>query len=357
MEQRKDITKKILLDLYVNQKYSQVECAKILKCNNHTIRKKLIKYNIDIDKNRQSFRRISKLILIELYIDKKFSLEKIGKMFNCSSNLIKRELRRHKIYIRNHSESKKFVESKIVIKKDKLYDLYIIKQYTLKKCGEIFGCCGHTIKDRLKKYGISIRNKKENNKLRMKNSNVQIDKVVDLYINKKYTMNKCSKILKCSRTKIYEYLISKDIFIRSRWAYPKNKETKKKMRLAAIKRIKKQNNNNQICPAYNSDACNFFNYLNDKFDLNGQHAENGREFYIKKLGYFVDYYESDLNLVIEWDEKKHFKNGQLKEKDIQRQKEIENHLGCKFIRIKEDEPINLLEINGAIRRASLQHLF
>ena len=40
------------------------------------------------------------------------------------------------------------------------------------------------------------------------------------------------------------------------------------------------------------------------------HAENIGEFCIKELGYFLDYYEPNLNLVIEWNEKQHFnKNG------------------------------------------------
>jgi len=38
----------------------------------------------------------------------------------------------------------------------------------------------------------------------------------------------------------------------------------------------------------------------------------------------------------EWDEKYHFKNGQLRQSDIDRQRKIETHLNCKFIRIKEN---------------------
>ena len=42
-----------------------------------------------------------------------------------------------------------------------------------------------------------------------------------------------------------------------------------------------------------------------------------------------------VNVVIEIDESNHYNpDGTLKEKDVQRQKEIENFLKCKFIRIK-----------------------
>ena len=71
-----------------------------------------------------------------------------------------------------------------------------------------------------------------------------------------------------------------------------------------------------------------------------RHAENGGEFYIKELGYWVDYYEPNLNLVIEWDEPHHKK--QIK-KDMYRAKEIIKETGCKFFRIDE-ETMKLTEV-------------
>jgi very-short-patch-repair endonuclease len=53
------------------------------------------------------------------------------------------------------------------------------------------------------------------------------------------------------------------------------------------------------------------------------------------LGYWVDGYDKEKNVVIEIDEKQHFDiNGNLLEKDIRRQKEIEKYLDCKFIRLR-----------------------
>ena len=68
---------------------------------------------------------------------------------------------------------------------------------------------------------------------------------------------------------------------------------------------------------------------------------NGGEFYIKELGYWVDGYDKDKNVVIEIDEKRHFDiNGNLHKKDIKRQDEIMDLLKCKFIRLKLQENIN-----------------
>lgn len=111
-----------------------------------------------------------------------------------------------------------------------------------------------------------------------------------------------------------------------------SEETKRKLRLAAIKRI------GQVFPSYNATACKLFDDINTKFNLNGKHAENGGEFYIKELGYWVDYYEPNLNLVIEYDEK-HHKRNKNKIKDAKRQTEIVELLNCKFIRINETDDI------------------
>ena len=107
----------------------------------------------------------------------------------------------------------------------------------------------------------------------------------------------------------------------------------KKIRIAAIKRI--EDRYGQAVPNYNPDACKLIDEYGDNNNYNFQHAENGGEYHIKELGYWVDGYDKDKNVVIEIDESSHFDyKGDLKEKDIQRQKEIEKYLNCEFIRIK-----------------------
>jgi len=106
-----------------------------------------------------------------------------------------------------------------------------------------------------------------------------------------------------------------------------------------IKRIESINNNfkngHQITPNFNKTACKIFDEISKKENINIQHAMNGGEYCIKELGYWIDGYDVDNNVVYEFDEPKHFSNDILKEKDIIRQKEIEKILKCKFIRIKD----------------------
>jgi hypothetical protein len=117
----------------------------------------------------------------------------------------------------------------------------------------------------------------------------------------------------------------------------KNDKIRKKQRLITVEKIEKQIcNGGQITPAYNINSISILEEVAKKLGIKDlQHAENGGEYHIKDLGYWVDGYSKEKNIVIEIDEQHHFnKDGSLKEKDIIRQREIEELLKCKFIRIK-----------------------
>lgn len=110
-------------------------------------------------------------------------------------------------------------------------------------------------------------------------------------------------------------------------------KVKRKIRLSNINTWKKKG----MCyPNYNIEACKAIDEYGAKHDYNFQHAKNGGEFYIEKLGYWVDGYDEENNVVIEYDEPYHYTvTGNLRKKDKIRQQEIEEYLDCKFIRIKQ----------------------
>lgn len=64
--------------------------------------------------------------------------------------------------------------------------------------------------------------------------------------------------------------------------------------------------------------------------------ENGwfgnRQHFVSHLGYFVDYYEPYYNIVVEYDEPRHYRHGRLMAKDWVRMKQIKAYLGCEFWR-------------------------
>ncbi len=109
-------------------------------------------------------------------------------------------------------------------------------------------------------------------------------------------------------------------------------------RFRLIERIEEQiAEGGQAHPTYNFNACEFFKQFDKDFNVRGLYATNGGEYYIKELGYWPDYINFDLKLIIEWDEENHYNaDGNLKAKDVQRQKEIQKYFSdFRFIRIRE----------------------
>ena len=149
--------------------------------------------------------------------------------------------------------------------------------------------------------------------------------------SKKYHRQFCCKECKDSfiKGKTYEEMYSVD----------KGSEIKLKQRLSLIKIITSRVG--QMFPGYNPKGCQLFEQTMKASGSFIQHAENGGEYHIKELGYWVDGYDEKNNIVYEYDEKYH--ETQI-EKDKQRQKEIIDYLNsighvklCQFIRIKENE--------------------
>lgn len=113
-----------------------------------------------------------------------------------------------------------------------------------------------------------------------------------------------------------------------------SEETKRKQRIAYIKFLEKRGG--KVRPNFNPKACEYFKNLNEIGGFNGRHALNGGEFYLKSDGYFLDFYDQEHNLVIEWDEPRHYySDGTLKTKDLIRQNNIIKALGCDFYRYSE----------------------
>ena len=91
-------------------------------------------------------------------------------------------------------------------------------------------------------------------------------------------------------------------------------------------------------PNFNKNSIPYFKKFDKENNTKGLYGKE--EFHIPGTRYRVDYINFNLKLIIEWDEESHFKNNKLKEKDIQRQKEIQAfYPDFEFLRIREKELI------------------
>jgi hypothetical protein len=115
-------------------------------------------------------------------------------------------------------------------------------------------------------------------------------------------------------------------------------ESKIKMRESAIKRVIRQG----TVVGYNPNSIPILEEFARENGYTIQHAENGGEFQVPNTTFFVDAYDSENNVVIEYDEKYHLKEEQV-EKDKKRQQIIGNILKCKFIRLMEDGEIRIFD--------------
>lgn len=191
------------------------------------------------------------------------------------------------------------------------------------------------------KMGAGKRNKKESIETRMKKS--KWHKKHAYWKGKKlpkYLKEKLSKSHKGKKlSEEHKLAISKANKGNPKLAYWKGKKQSKKIiekrRISFsnyLNKTRKKYNLKKIV-SYNKKACQFFNELNKIYKLNGQHAEYKGEKQI--IGYFLDYYEPKLNLVIEWNEENHYELNRLNIKHQKRQYEIKKYLKCYFINIRQ----------------------
>jgi hypothetical protein len=110
-------------------------------------------------------------------------------------------------------------------------------------------------------------------------------------------------------------------------------EVKKKQRVAAIQRLQRSYGK-QVIPNYNPNACKAIDAHGELHGYKFQHAENGGEFYVAELGYWVDGYDRERNTVVEYYERDH-SYSYRSQRDARRQKEITEHLDCEFIILQE----------------------
>jgi len=98
-------------------------------------------------------------------------------------------------------------------------------------------------------------------------------------------------------------------------------------------------------PNFNLIACKWLELFDNVNHTKGLYATQGGEYYIEELGFFPDYFNPELKLIMEWDEAHHFINGELSFQDIERQNAIQKLFpDYEFVRIREDDFKDYLDL-------------
>lgn len=113
-----------------------------------------------------------------------------------------------------------------------------------------------------------------------------------------------------------------------------SEETKLKQRKARLKWLDEIGAYGENGKSYNKIGCKYLDELSQKMGWEIQHAMNGGE--IQIAGYSVDGFDKNRNIVVEYDEPKHYDGfGNLREKDVERMNRIIKECKCKFYRYNE----------------------
>lgn len=186
---RDKISKKINLDLnkirdlYINEGKNTYEIAKIMKVSNSVIQDRLNEMEIKMINGRK-FRRLNLDIekIKDLYLNQKKSVAEIGKIFGLSQNVILNRLKEERIEIRPR---------RLNLDGGMITNLYLNQKKSITEIGELFGVNAMTIFNRLKEEGIKIRKR---GRKKILNEN----KIKDLYVNQNKSIKEIEKILAVS---------------------------------------------------------------------------------------------------------------------------------------------------------------
>ena len=184
--------KNYIIDNY-NKGLTATEIAKKIKISSYTILKYLRKWGIKIRTNSEiqlGFDiNLNKDEIIDLYLNKNYSLESISNLYNVDYGVIKRLLKNNNVLLKSTEEIKLGI--KLSDYKDEIIDLYLNKKLNPVQIGKIYGVDENTIRRRLIKWKIKLRNISEV-KLGFNIKDIEND-IINLYENNKtieYISNK-----------------------------------------------------------------------------------------------------------------------------------------------------------------------
>jgi len=293
-----DVPKEELFDLYITQNKNMDQIAALYSCSAPLVKHYLKKFGI----SKNGYITTSKEELTELYINQKKTAEEIGNQLGCSTSTINTYLKKHGIKRRRV----------ITATKEELEEWYINQKKSMPEIARMLGFSFTTIQRHIVKLGIPVRSGSE----------------ATAVWSKKYLSTHTPK--PCSpehRRKLSEHWLARYKI------KPMSEETKEKMRQDRLRRRSDLGG----MPLFNPKGCIKIAELGKQLGFNFQHAENGGEFQV--IGYSVDGYDKDANVVIEYDEPPHYASGSLIDKDKVRQKKIMEKLGCRFFRFEEGHGI------------------
>ena len=149
-------------------------------------------------------------LVINMYVNQGMSLRKIAKIFDVNYNTIARRLREKNITIKSAAQaSGKSKEKQVDI--EKMVDMYVNQRMTSTEIGKKLNISKVTVCTKLKQLGVKMRTNTE-----IQTIELDIVKLEDMYVNQKLPCHKIGEIMGVTSQTIVKRLKILGIPIRSR---------------------------------------------------------------------------------------------------------------------------------------------
>ena len=188
---RQELDKETLAKLYVQDKKSLSDIAKMTGWSRNGIRTKCIKYGIR-RRSKTEHRKINiaKSLLQKLYVKEGKSVNDIAAILSQNSITVVRRLKEHKIPMRGGP-----IEG---LTKRLLQKLYVKERRSTRGIGKLFGCSRNVVQRRCREYGIALRS------IGRKEIRIDEETLRRLYVTNGKSIQKIAKKVGCCYSSIYK---------------------------------------------------------------------------------------------------------------------------------------------------------
>ena len=144
-----ELNKETLTRLYIKEKRPLRDIAEIFGCSYTLVRQKCLQYRIPLRPKNSKLIEFKKSVLLRLYVQEDKPPRKIAQMFSCTSATVRNRLRQYGIPIKDYKVTG--------LNKAQLQKLYVDEVKSIHEIAKIIGCSHETVRKRCMQHGIKLR--------------------------------------------------------------------------------------------------------------------------------------------------------------------------------------------------------
>ena len=147
---KKAFDKETLERLYLKERKSTPEIAKMYGCTHRTVQLRCRKFGIRLRPRGRKIEHLNKAVLQKLYVAEGKSVSEISRIVSCSSSAVKARCKEYGIVLLGNRKT-------ALLDRQLLHELYIDKENTVRTIADIIGCSREAVRIKCKKFGIPLR--------------------------------------------------------------------------------------------------------------------------------------------------------------------------------------------------------